>query len=122
MDAQSNGFKDGDVVRVISATGTGVIDLGNGEQVKVEGKVKTIDGIRPGTVAISNHYGHWNAYGASARIVIDGKSITADVRRASGLTPNLIMEIDKSIGRVGLTDPIGGSAAFFNTRVKLEKV
>jgi anaerobic selenocysteine-containing dehydrogenase len=121
-DAQAYGLGDGDMVRVISATSNGVVDLGNGEQVKVEGKVKTLEGIRPGTVAISWHYGHWNAYGANSMIEIDGRKITTDVRRAMGLCPNPVMERDESIGRVGLTDPIGGSAAFFNTRVKLEKV
>ncbi len=84
--------------------------------------MKTLYGIRPGTVAVSWHYGHWNAYGADTRIEIDGKQVTADMRRAKGLCPNLVMERDESIGKVGLTDPIGGSAAFFNTRVKLERV
>ena len=121
-DGQVYGLKDGDVVRLISATSNGVLDLGNGEQLRVEGKVKTLDGIRPGTVAISWHYGHWNAYGASPMIEIDGQRITTDMRRAKGLCPNPVMERDESIGKVGLTDPIGGSAAFFNTRVKLERV
>ena len=122
ITAQEYGFEDGDVVRVISATSNGIVNLGNGEQAKTEGKVKILEGIRPGTVAISWHYGHWNAYGANGKIEIDGKRITADVRRATGLCPNLVMEKDESIGKVGLTDPIGGSAAFFNTQVKLEKV
>ena len=73
-------------------------------------------------MAISWHYGHWNAYGASPSIEIDGTSIIADARRAKGLCPNPVMERDESIGKVGLTDPIGGSASFFNTRVKLERV
>ena len=84
--------------------------------------MKSLEGMRPGTVAISWHYGHWNAYGANAQIEIDGLRITGDVRRATGLCPNPIMEKDESIGKVGLTDPIGGSAAFFNTKVKLQKV
>ena len=83
---------------------------------------KKVTRMRPGTVAISWHYGHWNSYGANAQIEIDGKRVTADVRRAMGLCPNPVMERDESIGKVGLTDPIGGSAAFFNTRVKLVKV
>jgi tetrathionate reductase subunit A len=121
-DAAAYGLNDGDVVRVISATSNGILDLGNGNQTRIEGKVRMLDGIRPGTVAISWHYGHWNAYGASPGIEIDGQSITADNRRAMGLCPNPVMERDESIGKVGLTDPIGGSAAFFNTRVNLVKV
>jgi anaerobic selenocysteine-containing dehydrogenase len=122
QDAQIFGINDGDTVKVASATNNGILDLGNGEQSKVEGKVKTLEGIRPGTVAISWHYGHWNAYGANGQIEIDGNRITTDARRGLGLCPNPVMERDESIGKVGLTDPIGGSAAFFNTRVKLEKV
>ena len=121
-DGRKHGLQDGDVVRVSSATSSGVIDLGNQASAYVEGKVKTLEGIRPGTVAISWHYGHWNAYGGSPAIEIDGQKITADARRAMGLCPNPVMERDESIGKVGLTDPIGGSAAFFNTRVKLIKV
>ncbi len=121
-DAQTFGLHDGDSVKIMSATSDGVLDLGNGQQTNIVGKVKTLEGIRPGTVAISWHYGHWNAYGANAMIEIDGESILADTRRAMGLCPNPVMERDESIGKVGLTDPIGGSASFFNTRVKLEKV
>ena len=121
-DAQAYGLKDGDTVRVVSPSSSGLIDLGNGTQAKVEGKVKTLEGMRPGTVAVSWHYGHWNAYGARAEIEIDGSRITTDVRRATGLCPNPVMQVDTSIGKVGLTDPIGGGASFFDTRVKLEKV
>jgi anaerobic selenocysteine-containing dehydrogenase len=121
-DAQIFGLNDEDVVRVTSPSSNGILDLGNGESFQVKGKIKTLEGIRPGTVAISWHYGHWNAYGAHQTIEIDGKQITNDSRRALGLCPNPVMEIDTAVGRVGLTDPIGGSAAFFNTKVKLEKV
>ncbi len=121
-DAQAYGLNDGDTVRVVSPSSDGVIDLGDGTQTRVEGKVKTLEGMRPGTVAVSWHYGHWNAYGARAGIEIDGERITPDTRRAKGLCPNPVMQVDSSIGKVGLTDPIGGSAAFFDTKVKLVKV
>lgn len=122
QDAQIFGLHDGDLVKVVSATSNGILDLGNGQQDRVVGKVKTLEGIRPGTVAISWHYGHWNAYGANSMIEIDGESILPDTRRSMGLCPNAVMERDESIGRVGLTDPIGGSASFFNTKIKLEKI
>ena len=121
-DAQAYGLKDGDKVRVVSPSSDGVIDLGDSTQARVEGKVKTLEGIRPGTVAVSWHYGHWNAYGARGVIEIDGSKIRPDMRRAKGLCPNPVMQVDSSIGKVGLTDPIGGSAAFFDTKVKLVKV
>lgn len=121
-DAEIFGLADGDTVRVVSPSSNGELDLGNGGIFAIEGKVKAIEGIRPGTVAISWHYGHWNGYGGSEGIIIDGVEITPDARRSLGICPNPVMQLDNSVGRVGLTDPIGGSAAFFNTRVKLEKV
>ncbi|MFQ6122718.1 MAG: molybdopterin dinucleotide binding domain-containing protein, partial [Dehalococcoidales bacterium] len=121
-DAVEYGLRDGDLVRVVSPSSNGMLDLGNGHQYESKGKVKTLEGIGLGTVAISWHYGHWNAYGASERIEIDGRKIVPDGRRAKGLCPNSVMQRDDSVGRVGLTDPVSGSAAFFNTRVRLEKV
>jgi hypothetical protein len=85
----------------------------------VQGKVKLIQGIRPGTVAISWSYGHW-AYGSND-VVIDGETVPGDPRRGTGIVPNPAMWLDPVVGDVCLTDPIGGSASFYDTRVRLEK-
>ena len=89
---------------------------------KWRGEVKLIEGIRPGVVAVSWHYGQWNAYGASDKIVVNGVRIKPDPRRAVGLCSNPVNRVDESVGRAGLTDPIGGSVSFFETNVKLVKV
>ncbi len=120
VDARKHGFRTGDIVRLVSASSTGIIDLGNNQQDEVEGKVKVIEGIRPGVVAVSWHYGHW-AYG-SRSVEVDGQMIKGDKRRGTGLCPNPAMRLDPALGNVCLTDPIGGSASFFDTRVRLEKV
>jgi hypothetical protein len=56
------------------------------------------------------------------RIVIDGLKIDGDERRGKGICPNQLMRADEVLGNVCLTDPIGASASFFDTKVKLEKV
>jgi anaerobic selenocysteine-containing dehydrogenase len=85
----------------------------------VAGKVKPIEGVRPGVVVVSHHYGHW-AYG-SDDVVVDGEKVKGDERRGKGLNPNGVMRLDDHTKTSCLTDPIGGSAAFYDTRVRLAK-
>ena len=119
-DARSHGFADGDLVVLKSRTNpNGEIDLGQGGKQPLRGRVKVTEGMRPGVVAASWHYGHW-AYGARD-VVVDGKVVKGDRRRGTGLCPNPVMLLDEHMKTVGLTDPIGGSASFYDTRVKVEK-
>ena len=47
--AKEFGLKDGDLVRVVSPTNPdGVWDLKNGQKIPVKGKVKVVQGMRPG--------------------------------------------------------------------------
>ena len=117
-DADKLGLKEGDLVKLVSPTNPeGLWKLPNGETKPVAGKVKPIQGIRPGTVAASWHFGHW-AYGASD-FVIDGETVKGDPRRATGLCPNAVMYEDPVLKNVSLTDPIGGSASFYDTPVNV---
>lgn len=119
-DARRLGLKDGDMVRLTSATNPdGVWELRNGTRRPVAGRVRAIQGMRPGVVAASWHYGHW-AYGA-ADIQVDGQTVTGDARRGTGICPNAVMRVDESVGVGCLSDPIGGSASFYDTRVKVVK-
>ncbi len=120
QDAERLGIADGDRVRLISASNpAGAADLGNGRRSEVVGRAQVVEGIRPGVVAASWHYGHW-AYGAR-EIVVDGIVVPGDPRRGTGLCPNPVMRLDPALGNVCLTDPIGGSASFYDTRVKIVK-
>lgn len=120
-DSMRLGLNDGDQVKLVSRTNPGgTLDLGNGHMQIVKGKVKAIQGIRPGVVAVSWHYGHW-AYG-SRDVVVDGKLVKGDERRGRGLCANPVLLLDEGMGTTGLTDPIGGSASFYDTRIKLVKV
>lgn len=120
-DAAARGLKDGDQVRIISPTNPeGVWDLGNGHARPIVGKVKTTQGIRPGVIAFSLGFGHW-AYGGTD-VTIDGVTIPGDARRIRGIHANAAMRVDPYLGNTCLVDPVGGSAVFYDTQVRVEKV
>jgi anaerobic selenocysteine-containing dehydrogenase len=121
QDAKKLGIKDGDTVRITSSSNPkGVYDLKNGREHPIEGKVKVIEGIRPGVVAFPLGFGHW-ASGA-VDVEIDGKVIKGDARRAVPLMANGAMQLDPVLGNVTLSDLAGGSAVFYDSKVKVEKV
>ncbi|MBC7227773.1 MAG: molybdopterin-dependent oxidoreductase [Thermoflexales bacterium] len=120
QDAARLGLKDGDQVKVVSPDNPeGVWDLGNGQKKPMVGKVRVVQGLRPGVIAFSLGHGHW-AYGASD-IVIDGRVIKGDPRRATGVHANAAMRVDPYLKNTCLVDPVGGSAVFYDTRVKVVK-
>lgn len=120
-DANRLGLSNGDRVTVVSASNPdGVWDLGHGNRIPMTGKVKVIEGIRPGVVAFSLGHGHWG-YGATS-VQIDGVSIPGDSRRAAGFHANAAMRIDPVLKNTTLSDTVGGSAVFYNSQVKLVKV
>ncbi|MDQ7843943.1 MAG: molybdopterin-dependent oxidoreductase [Armatimonadota bacterium] len=120
-DAERLGLKTGDVVKVVSATNPeGVWDLQHGRKKPMVGKLKVIEGIRPGVVSFSLGHGHW-AYG-SQDVVIDGRVIRGDHRRSHGLHANAAMRTDPVLPNTCLADPVGASAVFYDTQVRLVKV
>ena len=119
-DARRMGLQNGDTVRIVSATNPeGVWDLGNGAKMPMTGKIKALEGIRPGVVAFSLGHGHW-AQG-SMPFEIDGKTISMDARRAKGFHANAAMRVDPILGNTTLSDVVGGSAVFYQSQVKLVK-
>jgi anaerobic selenocysteine-containing dehydrogenase len=113
----------------ISASDAGTLRVVTGDQVKIIsasnpngiiGKAKVTQGLMPGVVAISHHYGHWEQH--SRPIVIDGATKPYDPSRGTGLQPTQIMRTDKKYSNVSLQDPIGGSCSFYDTWVKVAKV
>jgi anaerobic selenocysteine-containing dehydrogenase len=118
--ARELGLGDGDWVRLVSATNAeGAWPLGNGKTWPMVGRVKAIQGIRPGVVAFSLGHGHW-AYGATD-IAIDGETVPGDKRRANGFHGNAAMRVDPYLKNTCLTDLTGGSAVFYDTSVRLER-
>ncbi|MEW6349707.1 MAG: molybdopterin-dependent oxidoreductase [Thermodesulfobacteriota bacterium] len=121
LDAEKLGLNPGDRVRLASQANTeGKYNLGNGEVRRVEGKVRVVEGMRPGVVAVSWHFGHWAS--GSRDATVDGQLVKGDPTRSRGFTPNPVFLEDTGIGRVCLTDPIGGSASFYDTDVKIIRV
>ncbi|MEX0800878.1 MAG: molybdopterin-dependent oxidoreductase [Dehalococcoidia bacterium] len=121
LDAERLGLEDDDKVKIVSASNPdGVWDLRNGTKKPMIGKVKVIQGIRPGVVSFSLGMGHW-AYG-STDIEIDGEVIKGDDRRAKGLHANAAMRTDTVNTNTCLSDLVGGSAVFYDTRIRLVKV
>ncbi len=120
IDAEGLEVKNGSYVRLRSRSNPhGEIDLKNGKKIALKAKVKVVEGIRPGVVAISWHYGHW-AYGG-ADVVVDGRMINGDSRRRRGIVPNPLMRIDTTVDSC-LTDHIGGSSSFYDTKVNMAKI
>lgn len=121
QDAVKLGIRDGDRVLLSSRTNPkGLLDLGNGKLESITGKVQLTQRIRPGVIMVSWSYGHW-AYGARD-VVIDKQLVKGDNRRTVGLCANPVLLLDEGMKTTCLTDPIGGSASFYDTKVKVEKI
>ncbi len=120
-DADRLGLKPDDRVKVLSPSNPeGTWDLKNGTRVPIVGKVRIIQGIRPGVVAFSLGHGHF-AYGG-VDITVDGKVIKGDPRRVKGFHANAAMLVDPYLKNTCLVDPVGGSAVFYDSQVKVVKV
>jgi anaerobic selenocysteine-containing dehydrogenase len=120
-DADRLGLKDGDRVRIQSASNPGGLwDFKNGRTRPIGGRLKVVQGLRPGVIAFSLGHGHW-AYGASD-VVIDGRVVKGDPRRGNGIHANAAMRVDPVLKNTCLSDPAGASAVFYDTQVKVTKV
>lgn len=121
LDAVKLKIKTGDQVRISSATNPeGVWIVGSGEKKPMIAKVQVSSTIQPGVVTFAHGYGHW-ATGASDTI-IDGKLIKGDPRRGAGFNANAAMWTDPYLKNTCVMDPIGGSASFYDTMIKLKKI
>jgi len=121
IDADRYEIKDGDWVTIQSESNPkGEIDLKNGNKIQVKARTRVIQGVRPGVVTMSWHFGHW-AYGGSD-VEIDGQIVKGDPRRKDSACPNPVLALDKSLGNMTLTDPIGGSASYLDSKVRIVKL
>jgi anaerobic selenocysteine-containing dehydrogenase len=118
-DVHKLGLKDGQRVRLTSASNhEGTVRVDDQRVIDVVAPIKAVEGMRPGVLGVSWHYGHW-AYGSND-VEVDGALIRGDKRRATGICPNPVMLPDPVLGDVCLTDPVGGSASFFDTMVAVQ--
>jgi len=120
IDAKRLGLKEGDKVKVVSATNKeGIWDLRNGTKKLMVGKVTITETIMPGVVTFFLGFGHWAT--GSVDVTIDGKVIKGDPRRGTGIHANAAMWIDPHLKNTCMLDPVGGSVSFYDTKVKLIK-
>ena len=122
-DAARLGLRDDDPVRLVSRS--------NPEG--ITGKLKATRLIRPGCIAISNHYGH-TQLGASplsvkngeqvflgGREVVSGDVLIANPKIAAGIHPNPLSRLDENLANTPLVDLVGGIPDFSSTRVRISK-
>jgi anaerobic selenocysteine-containing dehydrogenase len=118
VDARRLGLRSGDRVRVLSDSNPeGLWILPNFGTKPMVGKVRAIQGIRPGVISFALGYGHW-ALGASD-VWIDGKLVPGDPSRGAGVHANAAMAIDPHLKNVCLQDLVGGSVSFYDSPVRL---
>ena len=119
-DASRLGVAEGDLVKVVSKSNhAGEWDLKNGRKKPMVGKVKGVEGMRPGIVGFTLGHGHWA--NGSSDMVIDGKRVRDDSRRATGVHANAAMRLHDYLQNTCLLDPVGGSVSFYDTKVRLLK-
>jgi anaerobic selenocysteine-containing dehydrogenase len=119
QDVARLGLKPGQRVRLTSVSNReGSVRINDDQVIEVVGPIKAVEGMRPGVVGVSWHYGHW-AYGSND-VEVNGQRIKGDPRRAAGVCPNPVMLLDPVLQDVCLTDPIGGSASFYDTMVAVQ--
>jgi anaerobic selenocysteine-containing dehydrogenase len=120
-DADRLGLRNGQSVRVVSATNPqGIYPLGNNRSKPMVGKVVVTQTVRPGVISFALGFGHW-ATGAS-RFEIDGHVIEGEDRRTKGIHANAAMWTDPTLRNTCMFDPVGGSVSFYDTTVRLEPV
>ena len=113
VDAERLGLTDGDFVKLVSASNPeGVWDYKNGEVQACAGRLKVMEGIRPGVVAVAASFGHW-FYGARD-IEVDGQIIKGDERRGRGINPNVVMRTDPHLTDACASDLVGSNANYLS--------
>ncbi|MCS6953307.1 MAG: molybdopterin-dependent oxidoreductase [Bryobacteraceae bacterium] len=116
-DAAQLGLRNGDMVTVVSASNPdGAWNLGHGAIKPLRGRIQITSRIRVGVISFELGWGHWS-YGAED-LIIDGRKLPADPRRAAGIHANSAMYVDPYL-RSPLSDVVGGSAVFYDTKVYL---
>ena len=119
-DASKLGVQHGEMVHVTSASNPeGVWDVKGGRKIPMKGKAYVTEGIRPGVVAFPLGFGHWA--NGSGDITINGKVVKGDKRRIVPLHLNAAMQVDPVTKNVTLSDLVGGSAVFYDSKVKVTK-
>ncbi|SEA39402.1 Molydopterin dinucleotide binding domain-containing protein [Desulfuromusa kysingii] len=110
QDAAQQGFKDGDRVRIISATGA-----------TAEGILQVRSGVGTGVIAVAYGYGHWE-YGVKKHHA-GNRSFGGDAKRAKGVLLSGLSLVDPTFKEpFGYSDMATGSPARNGGAFRLEKI
>lgn len=109
VDAQARGIHSGDTVYITSPS----------SPQGLAGRARVTETVRPGVVAVSHHFGHWQM--SSRPYKVNDTNSSYDATRGTGIQSTQIMRVDPQLGNVTLQDKIGGSASFYDTRVQVAK-
>nr|AKN36504.1 Tetrathionate reductase subunit A [Vibrio tasmaniensis] len=105
---EEKGLKTGDMIKIESVNGVR------------EAEVKLREGIAEDAISFIVGFGH-NGYGAS-NYEVDGVVIEGSKQRKAGFNLNPIMRTDPDVTNMGLIDKVGGSAVFYDTKVRISKI
>jgi tetrathionate reductase subunit A len=113
----------------ISAQDAADLHVETGDRVRVKspshregivGRALVTQRLKPGVIAISHHYGHWEQ--SSRPMEIDGSTAGHDPSRGAGLQPTQIMRTDNRYSNVSLQEPLGASCSFYDTWVEVKRL
>jgi len=122
-DARKLNLKQGDKARLASKS--------NPEG--IQGVIHTTSLVRPGTVAVSFHFGHSQFGGSPLKVtrgesaflggekIMKKKTLIANQNYRKGLNMNNITRLDQALGNTPMVDLAGGIPDFSSTRVKITR-
>jgi len=130
-DAAALGLKSGDKVKLTSTNPQAPSSIGGAADTVFGGKarVRVIQGLRPGCVAIAHSFGHWQM--SSRSRTLDGSSVSYDPSRGAGISSSPVTRLDTSVNNkstnaanypAALQDYVGGSVSFYDSYVTIEKI
>jgi len=129
VDADRLGLRTGQKVKLTSThPGTYSRSMGDADDpfLAHRAHIQVTEGVRPGCVAIPHSYGHWQM--SSRSRVVDGQTVEGDASRGAGVSSSPVTRLDTSVQDNGAAypaspqDPVGGSVAFYDSFVTVEKL
>ena len=131
VDADRLGLRTGEKVKITS-THPGPYSRTMGDAadpfLAFRARLEVTEGIRPGCISIPHSYGHWQMSSQSREVLLPSgvtETVAGDASRAAGVSSSPVTRLDTSVGvyyPAAPQDPVGGSAAFYDSFVTVAKL
>ena len=130
-DATALSLKTGDKIKITSTNpGPYSRTMGDADDPFLANRahVQVTDGIRPRCISIPHSYGHWQMSSQSRQVVLASgvtQTVEGDASRGAGVSSSPVTRLDTSVGvnyPAPPQDPVGGSVAFYDSFVTVEKL